>query len=94
MSTLAAIKIVIHGHVQGVFFRAFVLEKAAKLGLTGYVCNLASGQDIEILAEGEKEKLQKLIELLKIGPPLSRVDGIKTTWSKYNAKFAQFAIRY
>jgi acylphosphatase len=50
----------IHGHVQGVFFRAYVVEKANNLGLTGYVRNLPTGQDVEVKAEGKKEQPEKL----------------------------------
>jgi acylphosphatase len=93
MPNIAAVQALIHGHVQGVFFRAFVFEKANELGLTGYVRNLPSGRDVEVRAEGGKELLEKLIEMIKIGPPLARVDHATIKWSNYNGEFQQFIIR-
>jgi acylphosphatase len=93
MANAATLHVIIHGHVQGVFFRAFVIERATELGLAGYVRNLPSGQDIEIQADGEKEKLEKLVEYLKIGPPAARVERVITTWSKYTGKYSHFTIR-
>jgi acylphosphatase len=69
-----------------------VAEKANQLGLTGYVRNLSSGEDVEVQAEGEREKLERLVEFLKSGPPLARVDRVSTGWSKYSGKHPQFII--
>jgi acylphosphatase len=94
MKQRAAIHANIHGHVQGVFFRAFVSEKAAELGLKGYVRNLPSLQDVEVVAEGEKENLDRLVEHLRKGPPAARVEDIRVTWSDYSGKYSSFEIRY
>lgn len=94
MSDFASLHVVVHGHVQGVFFRAFIAEKANELGITGYACNLPSGEDVDVLAEGEKGNLEKLIERVKIGPPAARVEKVVTTWSKYTGKYSQFKIKY
>ncbi len=94
MTDQASLQATIHGHVQGVFFRAFVREKAAALGLTGYARNLPSGQDVEVKAEGEREKLEELIKYLKVGPPGARVENIVLNWSKYRGHYYQFEIRY
>ena len=48
---MRAIHLVIHGKVQGVFFRKHALEKANDLGLKGIVRNLPNG-NVEIFAEG------------------------------------------
>jgi acylphosphatase len=82
----------VKGRVQGVFFRAFVLEKAKLLDLRGYVRNLATG-DVEVQAEGSKANLVRLIEYLKIGPPRAQVDDITIQWSKYRGKYFQFIIQ-
>jgi acylphosphatase len=94
MANLASLYATIHGHVQGVFFRAFVASKATKLGLTGYVRNMPSGQDVEVQAEGERENLDRLLNLLKIGPPDARVDKVETNWSGYTGKYSRFTIKY
>lgn len=83
-----------HGRVQGVFFRAFVVNKAKESGLTGYVRNLPGGEDVEVLAEGDKEKLEQIAEQLKIGPPAARVDKIDIHWSKPKGEYSGFIIRY
>jgi acylphosphatase len=68
MSNSSAFYAVAQGKVQGVYYRAFVSRNAARLGVTGYVRNLPDNS-VEILAEGEKAQLEKLIEYLKQGPP-------------------------
>ncbi len=93
MSNRVALHAVVHGHVQGVFFRASVARKAAELGLTGYVRNLPSGMDIEVLAEGEKDKLDGMIEYLKVGPPAATVEKVTVTWSKYAGKHTYFDVK-
>lgn len=59
-----AIKIVVTGNVQGVFFRASTQEMARKLGLSGWCMNLPNG-DVQIHAEGEEENLKALPEWAK-----------------------------
>jgi acylphosphatase len=93
MKQRASIHAIIHGHVQGVFFRAFVSEKAAELGLNGYVRNLPSLQDVEVVAEGEKENLDRLVDHLRTGPPAARVEDIRVTWSDYSGQYSNFEIR-
>ncbi len=92
MAEMASIQAFIHGRVQGVFFRASVESWAEELNLTGYVRN-RPGDVVEVVAEGEKPKLDKLVEKLKVGPPAARVDDIKTNWSEYKGEFTRFRIR-
>ncbi len=62
MSNFASLHAIVRGRVQGVFFRGFIVEEATKLGITGYVRNQPSGEEVEVTAEGQKENLEKLIE--------------------------------
>jgi len=94
MTDLACVQAVVYGFVQGVFFRAFVSELAAKLGLTGYVRNLPRGDAVEVQAEGERKQLEKLIGYLKVGPPGARVEKVVTNWSEYSGGYSSFKIRY
>lgn len=94
MADLAFIQVVVSGHVQGVFFRAFISRRARELGLTGYVRNLAGDMRVEVRAEGEKEKLAKLLDYLKVGPPGARVEGVTADWSEYSGSYTGFQIRY
>lgn len=65
----------VSGIVQGVGFRWFVREKARRLGLSGWVRNLADGS-VEVIAAGEAGQLDLLEEELKRGPPGAVVDGL------------------
>jgi acylphosphatase len=90
---LVSLKAVVHGYVQGVFFRAFVSHWAQELGLTGYVRNLSGGA-VEVLAEGEKKQLERLIGYLKVGPPSAKVEKVVTEWAEYSGKYSGFSVRY
>jgi acylphosphatase len=90
----AALHAVVTGHVQGVYFRAFVAEKANLLGVPGFVCNMTGSEAVEVQAEGEKAQLEVLIKYLKKGPPHSRVDKVAVEWSTYSGKYTDFVIRY
>ncbi len=93
MSELASLQAIVYGHVQGVFFRAFASGQARELGLTGYVRNLPKGS-VEVKAEGERSRLEELIDRLKDGPPGARVEKVATNWSEYTGNYPGFNIRY
>ncbi len=67
---------IVKGRVQGVGFRWFVQREAFELGLCGWVRNTADG-DVELLAAGTEEQLQKLRAALARGSRGSRVDAIE-----------------
>jgi len=90
---LASVHAVVYGYVQGVFFRAFVSQRARELGLSGYARNLPQGA-VEVVAEGERKQLEKLIGHLKIGPPSARVEKVAINWSEYSGKYRGFSVRY
>jgi acylphosphatase len=93
MADMASLRAIVQGRVQGVFFRAFVDSVAERLNLTGYVCNLPGG-GVEVLAEGEKPDLEKLVENLKLGPPSASVKEVLVTWGEYFGNYSRFSIRY
>ncbi len=82
----------VSGRVQGVFFRAHTRDLARRLGLTGFVRNLPDGR-VEIVAEGEEEKLQKLIAFARQGPPLAHVTGVEEQWEPARGEFSDFSVR-
>jgi acylphosphatase len=92
MAEMASLQAFVHGRVQGVFFRASVETWAEELNLSGYVRN-RPGNVVEVVAEGEKSNLEKLVEHLKIGPPAARVDDLKLDWSDFKGEFTNFRIR-
>jgi len=84
----------IYGKVQGVFFRAFIKERADILGICGYVENMEDGT-VEVVAQGEEEKLKELLELIKKGPTFARVDSVDMSWSDVlQDTFTDFTIEY
>lgn len=83
--------LLISGKVQGVFYRASCEEVALKYGLKGWVRNLPTGQ-VEVLAQGEKEKIEKLIEWCRKGPPHASVSGVKVKWEEASKQFPLFEI--
>jgi len=94
MSELVHLSAMVYGHVQGVFFRAFVLHRANSLGLKGYARNLPKSHAVEVNAEGDKQKLEELIEHLKMGPPEAWVEKVEPHWSEFTGQFTNFEIRY
>jgi len=75
----ARLHAVIDGHVQGVGFRAFVLERAESMGLTGWVRNTYDGQ-VEVLAEGPRNVLEMLLAYLQRGPRSAFVTEVRQEW--------------
>ncbi|MBI3035969.1 acylphosphatase [Candidatus Woesearchaeota archaeon] len=68
--------IIVSGRVQGVFFRANVRNKANEFGLKGYAKNLENG-DVEVVAQGNEDKLKELVDFIKKGPGIARVTGVQ-----------------
>lgn len=85
--------VLISGKVQGVGFRNFTRSNARQLGVNGYAKNLANGK-VEVVAEGEKLKLNSLIKILRKGPRTSRVDNLKIEQRKFTGEFENFGVRY
>jgi len=85
--------IFISGFVQGVFFRSNTYQKAKEIGIFGWIRNLGDGR-VEAVFEGEKEKVEKIIEWVKGGPERARVDNVEINWEEYREEFDNFEIRY
>lgn len=79
--------------VQGVNFRAFVLRHARALGLTGYVRNLREPA-VEVVAEGERQALERLLRGLEVGPRGARVERVDVNWSEYSGAYSRFEVRF
>lgn len=89
MKTMHAI---VHGHVQGVWFRAWTRDMARELGVTGWVRNMASG-DVETLAQADDDTLETFLERLYDGPPLARVSRVDVSHRDGEERFDSFEIR-
>ena len=83
--------VIVKGRVQGVGFRYFVLARAQALGLQGWVQNLPNGS-VEAHAEGAEEALTQWVKELRQGPPLARVDEVRTDWDVPEEKAEGFEI--
>ena len=81
-----------HGRVQGVGFRYFILSRAARLGLTGWVANEADGS-VRCVAEGDRENLEALLAILRDGPPGARVDDVRVDWTSATGRWTSFGVR-
>ncbi len=90
---MVSAKITVYGRVQGVGYRYFTWRRAEALSLTGYVRNLPDGKTVEVVAEGEREKLDELIRQLEAGPRLARVERVETAWSEYSGNYPGFTGR-
>ena len=86
------IRIIISGYVQGVGFRYFTCREAKKIGLTGYVKNLPTGQ-VEIVASGDKGLIDDLIKIIRVGPGYSSVSGVDLEELQDPQNFTDFNIR-
>jgi acylphosphatase len=70
---------VVHGRVQGVGFRYFVLREARRLDLDGWTANEPDGS-VRVVADGPREALDVLLEALREGPPASIVERVAVDW--------------
>ena len=89
-----AFRAVVRGRVQGVNFRDHVLTRARFLGLAGYVRNLPDGRSVEVVAEGPRSDLEQLLEHLREGPRMSRVDAVDVEWGEPTGDYSHFGVAY
>lgn len=68
-------RLIVHGRVQGVFYRDWTVKTARALGLAGWVRNCPDGT-VEIVAEGDAQTIDRLIELARKGPPAAEIAAI------------------
>ncbi|MDZ7703717.1 MAG: acylphosphatase [Trueperaceae bacterium] len=69
------------GRVQGVGFRAFIQRHALDMSLRGYAENLDDGR-VEVVAEGDRDELERLLEKLRQGPAHAVVRDIDVSWGE------------
>jgi acylphosphatase len=89
----AALHLTVRGRVQGVGYRYYAQRSAAALGLTGFVRNRIDGS-VELLAEGDPDKLDQLTTLLKEGPSFAFVEGVDSQKMPYKGSYTHFSIKY
>ena len=72
---MSRVRVVIHGRVQGVWFRGWTIEAAQMRGLSGWVRNRRDGT-VEAVFDGPDETVADMIDACWQGPPAARVDHI------------------
>jgi acylphosphatase len=87
----ARVHILVSGRVQGVLFRKTMMDLAKTINVTGWVRNLRDGS-VEATAEGERTRLEELIEFCHLGPPGARVTSVAVNWSHLQGEFRGFRI--
>ena len=87
------VRVVVHGRVQGVFFRDFTCREAGKLGLRGYVRNCPD-RTVECVLEGEEQNIDKMIDWLHKGSPMAAVSRVDIREEMVKPGFSNFEVRY
>ncbi len=83
---------IVHGRVQGVGFRDATQRRAADLGVTGWVSNRPDST-VEVLAEGDRETLERFLSFLWRGPNAARVLRVDAEWHAAGGRYSGFGIR-
>ena len=71
-------RVVIHGHVQGVFFRDSTRRLAEREGVTGWVRNRPVGA-VEAVFEGDAQAVERLVQFARKGPRGAHVERVEMT---------------
>ena len=89
-----ALRAIVRGRVQGVGFRDYVETRARSLGLTGYVRNLPDGRSVEVVAEGSRHDLERLVDDLHRGPSSAHITAVETDWRTPAGAHSDFRATY
>ena len=73
--------VAVYGHVQGVFFRHSVRERAQTAGVTGWIANAEDGS-VHALLQGAPEAVAQVIEFCHRGPDQARVQRVEVSESE------------
>jgi acylphosphatase len=89
-SVSKTLHLVIHGHVQGVFFRNSMQEEAQFLGVTGWVRN-RSDRTVEAMVQGEANAVDAIVRWAQRGPQMADVEQVDI--SPGTGRYEGFEIR-
>jgi acylphosphatase len=82
--------ILIHGDVQGVFFRSGIEKLAKKHNVKGFVRNI--GNDVEAVFEGNDDDVAEMLVFCALGPKGSKVKSMDIQEESYDAEFEDFTV--
>ena len=68
-------RVVVHGYVQGVFFRDSVRRLAQQHGVNGWIANRRDGA-VEALLEGEPDAVERVVAFCRRGPRDAQVESV------------------
>ena len=88
----AARRLVISGRVQGVGFRWFTRDIAAREGVTGWVRNMPDGR-VEAYVEGDAEAVDRVERAIRQGPPGARVEAVFVDSDYPGGGYKDFSIK-
>jgi acylphosphatase len=91
MSSPVRITATVTGRVQGVGFRYWTLHQARRLGLTGEAANRIDGS-VQVIAEGDREAVDSLLEWLQSRNAPGRVDHVDVTFTPATGEFSGFGV--
>jgi acylphosphatase len=93
MTEKKAVHAVIKGRVQGVCYRMETARAAETHEVSGWVMNRPDGT-VEAFFEGEKSKVEAMLDWCRKGPPAASVKEVETEERPYTGHFKDFTIRY
>jgi len=91
MAENVRVRAVISGRVQGVAFRFETQRAAERIGVHGWVRNRLDGT-VEVRFEGERSRVEQMVDWCRRGPVLARVTAVDVTWEDYRGEFTDFRI--
>ncbi len=71
-------RVVVHGHVQGVFFRDSTRRMAQRHGVAGWVANRRDGA-VEAVFEGDADSVERLVAFSREGPRGAQVESVEVS---------------
>ena len=86
-----AVRLIVQGTVQGIFFRQFVKEHADNLKLKGFTRNLDCG-NVEIIVEGENDAIERFAGFARKGPEHAQIRHVQIEERKWSGDFKEFKI--
>lgn len=90
---MKTIRVIVEGRVQGVCFRDYTQKQARLLNLCGWVRNRRDGS-VEAVLRGTENDVTAMLEWLRQGSPMSRVDTLRTSDINIDEKYTSFEVRY
>ena len=71
-------RVIVHGRVQGVFFRDSIRDRANAHGVAGWACNRSDGA-VEAVLEGPPEAVERVVRFAQTGPPQAQLSDVEVS---------------